>query len=494
MYRPLTPSHGRELAAESQLATTGTAPVLGTTSPDTQTDSRCYLPASKPNFRSIDTGVSSTPTRCSTDFHRKHGVCVYGSPLYHFTGNTVSDMTDTDDLFIREDPIFINKELLEISHLPEEGRIVGRDEEISQLANAVNPAIFGQSPSNVLIYGKTGTGKSLCAKYVSTRLVDTAADEGVNAAHAYVDCAQDTTETQAVQTLASTLNNEARTGIRIPDKGISTATYYKRLWQILEEEYDVALITLDEIDKLENDDILMQLSRAGEAGKIESCKIGVVGISNKIKYKERMDERVKSSLCEREFVFPPYDASQLNDIMEARSDAFRDGVLGDGVIPRAAALAAREHGDARKAIDILRYAGEIAQSTEADMVKEEFVVQARERAETDRFRELIRGSTPHSRYVLQALTALSLENEAQDGFRTTRIYDLYERICESQGVDALSLRRVRDLLKEHAFLDVLEQSRHSGGSAEGSYTEHMLLEDPSVVQEVLSGTVDTDDI
>ena len=408
-------------------------------------------------------------------------------------------MSESDDLFTREDPVFLNKELLEISHLPDEGRIVGRDDEISQLANAVNPGIFGQSPSNVLIYGKTGTGKSLCAKYVSQRLVETADDEGVDAAYAYVDCAQDSTETQTVQTIASSLNTD-ETDVYIPDKGISTATYYKRLWRILDDQYDVILVLLDEIDKLEDDDILMQLSRAGEAGKLTSCKVGVVGISNKIKYKDRMDERVKSSLCEREFVFPPYDAGQLNEIMSARSDAFRDGVLEDGVIPKAAALAAREHGDARKAIDILRYAGEIAQSEGAPSVREEFVRQARERAETDRFRELIRGSTPHSRYVLQALTVLSVNSTESDeqstlpteseGFRTTRIYDLYEQICRQVGAEPLSLRRVRDLLKEHAFLDVVEQSRHSGGSAEGSYTEHTLLEDPDVVKNVLSDTID----
>jgi cell division control protein 6 len=399
-------------------------------------------------------------------------------------------MSDADDLFIREDPIFVNKELLEISHLPEEGRIVGRDAEIGQLANAVNPAIFGQSPSNVLLYGKTGTGKSLCAKYVSSRLINTAEEEGVTAAFAYVDCAQDSTETQAVQTIASALNESDATGINVPDKGISTATYYKRLWTILDTCYDVVLVILDEIDKLDGDDILMQLSRAGEAGKLTECKIGVIGISNKIKYKDRMDERVKSSLCEREFVFPPYDAEQLGDIMAARSDAFREGVLDDSVIPRAAALAAREHGDARKAIDILRYAGEIAQSTGADVVREEFVVQARERAETDRFRELIRGSTPHSRYILQALTVLSLNEGDDEAFRTTRIYELYEQVCRQEGSEALSLRRVRDLLKEHAFLDVIEQSRHSGGSAEGSYTEHRLLEDPEVVQSVLQSTLD----
>ncbi|OYR75609.1 cell division control protein Cdc6, partial [Halorubrum sp. E3] len=243
---------------------------------------------------------------------------------------------------------------------------------------------------------------------------------------------------------------------------------------------------LDEIDKLDDDAILMQLSRAGEAGKITDCKLGVVGISNKIQYKDRMDERVKSSLCEREFVFPPYDANQLREIMQARADAFHDDVLEPSTVPRAAALAAREHGDARKAIDILRYAGEIAQSNGEPTVREEFVTQARERAETDRFRELIRGSTPHSRYVLQALALLSLSSGRQDGFRTSRVYEIYENICRQEGSDSLSLRRVRDLLKEHAFLDIIEQSKHSGGSAEGSYTKHQLLEDPSVVKEVLT--------
>jgi cell division control protein 6 len=411
-------------------------------------------------------------------FHRKRGV---------------QGMSDSNDLFVREDPIFMNKELLEINHLPDRDRIVGRDKEIKELANAVNPAIFGQSPSNVLIYGKTGTGKSLCAKHVSQRLISTAREEDVVAGYTYVDCAQDSTETQTAQTMADSLNDREETGIKIPDKGISTATYYKRLWRLLDDLYDVVIIILDEIDKLDGDDILMQLSRAGEAGKIERCKIGVLGISNKIKYKDRIDERVKSSLCEREFVFPPYNSEQLSSIMRARQDAFRDGVLEDGVIPRAAALAAREHGDARKAIDILRYAGEIAQSREEDTVSEQFIVDARERAEKDRFRELIRGSTPHSRYVLQALTILSIHEENTDanGYRTTRIYDIYEEVCNQEVATPLSLRRVRDLLKEHSFLDITEQTRHSGGSAEGNYTEHQLLEDPDVVKEVLVDTIDT---
>lgn len=401
-------------------------------------------------------------------------------------------MANSDELFVREDPIFSNKELLEINHLPDEGRIVGRDEEIKALANAVNPAIFGQSPSNILIFGKTGTGKSLCAKHVSRRLISTASSEGVSGAFVYVDCAQDSTETQAVQTIGSGFNIQDKTEITIPDKGISTSTYYKRLWNIIDQLYDVVLIILDEIDKLEDDDLLMQLSRAGEAGKVDSCKIGLIGISNKIKYKEeQLDERVKSSLCERKFVFPPYDVQQLNKILCAREDAFREGVLESGVIPKTAALAAKEHGDARKSIDILRYAGEIAQANGASKVTEQFVDDARKRAEADQVRELLRGSTPHSRYVLHALTILSINGDPEEiEYRTAEIYDVYQSLCRDDGMDTLSLRRVRDLLKEHAFLDITEQIRESGGSSEGSYTKHKLLEDPEVVQDIFTTMAD----
>jgi cell division control protein 6 len=90
---------------------------------------------------------------------------------------------------------------------------------------------------------------------------------------------------------------------------------------------------------------------------------------------------------------------------------------------------------------------------------------------------------------LHALAILSISNDRQDGFRTSRVYEIYENICNGQGSDTLSLRRVHDLLKEHAFLDIIEQSKHSGGSAEGSYTKHQLLEDPTVVKDVLSEDV-----
>ncbi len=80
------------------------------------------------------------------------------------------------------------------------------------------------------------------------------------------------------------------------------------------------------------------------------------------------NERLDSSPQDNELVFDPYDADQLREILANRTDAFEDGVLDPDVIPKVAALSAKEHGDARKAIDTLYEAGRLAEKNGTDTV------------------------------------------------------------------------------------------------------------------------------
>jgi len=387
-----------------------------------------------------------------------------------------------DPLFESEHHIFTNKDLLKIGHVPDADRIVGRDEEISKLAKRLNGAVHGYSPENVMIYGKTGTGKSLVSKHVCER-AQNAAQDGVDIGIAYIDCAEDNTETQAVSSLAAKLNDEPATGISVPHTGLSTSKYYKLLWKTLDAQFDSAIIILDEIDLMNDDSVLMKLSRAEEAGKID-CSIGIIAISNKIQYVDNVDERVKSSFQHKELFFKPYDANQLREIMFNREDAFHDGVLTDDVIPLSAAFAAQEHGDARKAIDILRHAGEVAYETGADQVTEEHVRQAQQHAEKDRFRELVNGAPTQAKAALLSMTELSV-NSTDDAFLTSRVYDQYEQICAHLDMDVLSVRRFRDVLKEQAFLGVVEIEKINKGSAGGIHLQNRLIEDPNVVRQTI---------
>jgi cell division control protein 6 len=246
----------------------------------------------------------------------------------------------------------------------------------------------------------------------------------------------------------------------------------------------VAIIILDEIDMLEDDEVLRKLSRAGENRRVTDSTIGVVGISNKIDFPDELNERVKSSFAHDELVFPPYDAHQLVDILQNRADAFRDGVLSDDAIPLTAALAAQEHGDARKAIDILRNAGRIATKEDDEAVTEEHVYAAKEKTEADRFAELIDGAPTQTKAILLALTVLT-ENNRHDQFPTQQIYRQYQSIARELDVDSLSERRVQEILQEQDFLNVVDSETKGRGRGRGVHTKHRLLEDPEIVRKVL---------
>ncbi len=192
---------------------------------------------------------------------------------------------------------------------------------------------------------------------------------------------------------------------------------------------------------LQDDEVLRKLSRAGENRSLTESNIGIIGISNKIDFPENLSERVKSSLARDELVFPPYDATQLTEILDKRRDAFRDGVLEDGVIELTAALAAQEHGDARKAIDILRNGGRIAKRENAASVTEAHVHAGKEKAEMDRFSELIEGAPAQAKAILFALT-LFTEREDGEAFTTERIYEAYNSVATEVDLDLLSERRV----------------------------------------------------
>lgn len=397
------------------------------------------------------------------------------------TNRDLNDFSD-DDLFATGD-IFARRELLRVGHVPDRDRIVGRDTELQNVGQALGPAIDGGPPSNIVIYGKTGTGKSLVARHVTQRARERAITNDIGFSHVYVDCSDADTETRVAREITTQLADETPATPDIPDKGIGANEYYRYLWDLLESR-DVCIVLLDEIDILRDDDVLMQLSRAEETGKTD-CYLGVISISNKIEFRDRLSERIDSSLQDEDIIFQPYDADQLRTILENRRDAFKPGVLQDGVIPKVAALAAREHGDARKAINILQKAGELAERENDDHVTEAHVERGQRKAEVQRFQELVSGSTPHVRYLLRALAKLT-ENREGDAFSTHEIYQVYQSIADAEGSDPLSQDRVYRLLKEQSFLGVTESRHTGGGHSEGSYLEHRLMRGSDVVLAALS--------
>ena len=396
---------------------------------------------------------------------------------------------DIDAALDFEEQIFERYELVDADYIPDKEYIVGRDDELREVVGHLRTITKGARPADLLLYGRSGTGKSLVAKTVADKLEGACQRNEIRFGYAYIDCAQTSTEAKAIAHVARALNDQSVTGLTIPDTGVARSWLYNRLWEIIDIQYDSVLVILDEIDKLNGRDgtddtnVLFQLSRSKESNKTET-KLGVVCISNDIHYSEDFGAAVHSSYEPEKIVFSAYDANELRDILHKRADAFKPGVLNDEVLPLSAALAAQEHGDARRAITILRKAGRLASRQDDPRVTTQHVHAAADYADADRVQELLRGTPIQPKLTILALAALCTQSDSQVHTSPT-IYRMYLNLIQMVDANRLSQRRVTDFLKEHRDNGLLELERTGGGPGEGSYYECHLTEKEDIVFETL---------
>ncbi|RLF56445.1 MAG: cell division control protein Cdc6 [Thermoplasmata archaeon] len=343
--------------------------------------------------------------------------------------------------------IFKNKEVLRPSYVPD--ILPHRKKQIKELASILAPALRGETPSNVFIYGKTGTGKTAVAKFIGKQLVEKGKELNVNTNFVYINC-------EIVDTQYRVLQNVTNHFIkvwddRVPFTGWPTDEVYSRLIHSIERTKGVAVIVLGEVDKLKGDEILYNLSRLNyDLGR---ARTSIIGISNDLKFTEFLDPRVKSSLGEENLIFPPYSADELCDILGERAkQAFDPKRLDGQVIPLCAALAAQEHGDARRALDLLRVSAEIAERSGEERVLERHVRMAENKIELDRVTEIVRTLPIQSKIVLMAVI---IGEEHYEGLTTGEVYNIYRDLCKRGGINILTQRRVADLISELDMLGII---------------------------------------
>ncbi|MEM4035566.1 MAG: orc1/cdc6 family replication initiation protein [Fervidicoccaceae archaeon] len=353
-----------------------------------------------------------------------------------------------DEIFERAlaSRIFKDRDKLSPDYVP--SRLPFREEQISKLASILAQALRGYKPNNVLVYGLTGTGKTAVVRYVLSKLGEKANELRVPLMTVYVNCRQKDTEYRVLAEVLEAL------GVPVPFTGLSVAELYKRLARQLDRSGSRLIVSLDEVDyvvKRHGDDLLYRLLRLNS--ELSEPSISLIGITNDLNFVEELDPRVKSSLGEEELVFPPYDAQQLKSILEERAGlAFREGVLGEGVIGLCAALAAREHGDARKALDLLRVAGEIAEREGAQRVEVRHVEAARNQLERDKIHEVVSTLPLHAKLIL--LAALSIA-EAKGRATTGEVYAKYLELAARVGIESVTQRRATDILSELDMLGIV---------------------------------------
>jgi cell division control protein 6 len=338
-----------------------------------------------------------------------------------------------------------NRRTLTIDYVPE--KLPFRDEETKTVAQTLSVVLKGARPSNLLLFGKPGTGKTAVVKNVIQRLHKKAKDLGIEVTVPFVNAKTANTGYKVLYEIAENMgiNNEEEKKLQVHFTGLSMGEATDRILDFIQKKKKLhVVLIIDEVDSLvdrNGDDILYNFTRANERIS-EGGFISLIGVSNSLTFKDKLDPRVRSSLSEEEMVFNPYTVEQLQKILTDRVRlAFNDDVISGAAINLCAAMAGKENGDARKAIDLLRVAAEIAERERSTNVGEKHIRLAQEKIEKDTNYEVLKNSTTHTKIVILAIL------KSKNG-NTGEVYEIYSSLCNNAEHEPLTQRRITQIISE----------------------------------------------
>ncbi|WP_369335068.1 orc1/cdc6 family replication initiation protein [Halorubrum ezzemoulense] len=412
-----------------------------------------------------------------------------GDPDSEEPSQSIEDMLlefDDQKGLIRE------RALLDPNYVVEEDRIVGRDEQLQEVTKMLRVALGDNRPPNLFLYGPSGTGKSLITKAVCHNISRICKSRDIQFGTIEVNCQDLDTLGIAVYELVQQAADEAGVAIEVPKHGVATKEKWDELYRIVNEHFDSVVFVLDELDMLVGrrdkqepafSRLLYQLSRAGTNDDLNAY-ISVVAISNDTKMMESVGSRAVSSFTPEDVHFDDYDADQLQSILRRRQDAFHEDVVDEAVIPLAAAFAAQTHGDARKAIDLMRVAGELAEREGDTRVREKHVRTAQAKVEKNRVLEVVRGISTQKKLCLYATAAVASKTDSGSA-RSTTGYRVYQYLTDAIDADQYHQETYVNKMKELTTYSLVDFERRSHGPSSGMFLEFQFGERPETILETL---------
>ncbi|MFA6268370.1 MAG: AAA family ATPase [archaeon] len=326
-------------------------------------------------------------------------------PLFLFVSlqNSFTDykMENIFEKQLSKNSVFLNKDIISPHYVPE--KLPFREKQIDEITQSLSAVIKSAKPNNLFIYGKTGSGKTSTVKHVLEQLDEYVKKNSLSSNSCYINCRSHSSK---YKVLLKALRSF------YPEKdflGYSASFVYEKCLEFANQKKAHLILVLDEIDKVKDiDDLVYSLSRGND--EVENGSITMIGISNNLMFKEKLDPRTKSSLCERELVFNPYNATELRQILTERClIAFKPNTVSDPAISLASAIAAQESGDARTAVMLMQRAGEISDNEQITTITEVQVEKAKASVEEEIILSMISTLPQQQQLVLYAIAQLTTQ-------------------------------------------------------------------------------------
>ena len=353
--------------------------------------------------------------------------------------------------FKTDSKIFADYHYLTPEFQPEE--LIDRKDQIEKIWNDLLYALKKNTiPQNFFLYGLPGTGKTATIQCILQKCNKWSKTENrVAPLLFYNNCAMNHTPYQILREICAKLK------INLPRTGISMEDAFSRFLKATNRSKQVQLIIiLDELDilfgnKKKANDLLYKLIRY-PSSEHPSFKIAIIGITNDLTLRDLFDSRIKSSLNPEELYFAPYTAIELQNILYQRVKAFKPNVLEYGVIELIAAHFARDAGDARRAIAVLRTAGEIADKDGSAKVSKKHTELALRKFLEIQSEKIIKSLSTQSKKILEAIqTAQEKYNSPITGI----IYREYLILCERSKYPVLGKRQFNNHVKDLEKLNLI---------------------------------------
>jgi len=379
-----------------------------------------------------------------------------------------------------------NRDILHYTYMPD--TILHRDSEQEQVTQSLIPILKHSRPSNLLVYGKPGTGKTLVVKKILSKIQSRVEKSKFPIKLIYANSKEETTLYGLLVSFGRQLGLNEK---ELPSTGLAISEVFKRLLKIIDSNQLNAVFVIDEIDYLAHlisktgKDILYQLTRANE--RLTQGSLTLVGISNDLTFKERLDPRVLSSLGEEEIVFTNYSVEQIRKILEGRIEqALVKNAIEDAALNLCSAMAGREHGDARRAIDLLRVASEIAEREQKTSINEDHIRMAGQKIEENKEVTSLQSYPLHEKILIIAVMKTS-------ELSTGGIYTAYKTLCKTVRQQELTQRRVTQMLSE-IELSGLITGRIIHQGIHGRTKKYKLTISPNMIKETFKDDLTFEDI
>ena len=354
----------------------------------------------------------------------------------------------------RSKSLVTNPDYLDDEKLPEDERAAVlkeifnrkiREKQISRIIAHLTPILDGGHPPAALVFGPTGSGKTVTLIHVLSTFQRVAEKKGIKFRYSYIDLTSPKTFFGALNEVAIALNSSNRKY----RKGIAIDHMQSRIVEGIGAFDGSLCLLIDEADNLRpNADGLLTFLGKTLPRKV-SCRLMMILLTNRLDWDKTLDPRILSFLKKTDILFEPYDALDLLEILTLRVEKALDTEKVDPVaLKKVAALASRETGDARKAVELLAKAVTVAEETTGHLTELEVDI-AEQKLEIDKTVALIRALAVQQKLALQACY-----KSLSKGFKrvsTGQTYEAYTGICDKEQVRPLTQRRFSDII---GFLDL----------------------------------------